>query len=66
MDLIEIYRTFQSNTEDDTFFSASHGMSSKVYYKLGYHQISTNMKENEKNFEYSIWTQQNKMKYQWQ
>ena len=35
MDLTDIYRTFQSNRKEYTFFSAAHGKFSKIYQILG-------------------------------
>jgi hypothetical protein len=36
MDLIDIYRTFYPKIKGYTFFSASHGTSSKIYHIIGH------------------------------
>ena len=36
MDLIDIFRTFHSNTEEYTFFSSAHGIFSRIDHILGH------------------------------
>ena len=36
MDLIDIFRTFHSNTEEYTFFSSAHGTFSRIDHILGH------------------------------
>ena len=36
MDLVDIFRTFHPNAEEDTFFSSAHGTFTKIDHILGY------------------------------
>ena len=36
MDLIDIFRTFHPNAEEDTFFSSTHGTFSRINHILGH------------------------------
>ena len=45
MDLTDMYRTFYPKTEGYTFFSATHGMSSKIDHIIG-HKTGLNRHKN--------------------
>ena len=45
MDLIDIYKTFQSKAAEYTFFSSAHGTFSKIDHILGYKSNLSNFKK---------------------
>ena len=47
MDLIDIFRAFQPNAEEDTFFSSAHGTLSRIDHILGHKSNLSKLKKTE-------------------